>query len=116
MATRKLLYHFDRAPYGTVFYTEGWRAAVGAIAGIDEHEVTLLLQSDGVYYGLKGADRAENQGYEISLKKAGTQFYVVQEDLEARGISQDELADDMTVIPRADTFKLYEDADFNLDW
>ncbi len=116
MATKKLLYHFNRAPYGTVFYTEGWRAAVGAMAGIDEHEVTLLLQSDGVYYGLKGADRAENQGYEMTMKKSGTKFYVVQEDLETRGISQDELAEDMMVIPRADTFKLYEDADFNLDW
>ncbi len=42
--------------------------------------------------------------------------YVVKEDLEARGISQGELADDMTVIPRADTWKLYQEADFNLDW
>ena len=116
MGTKKLLYHFNRAPYGTVFYTEGWRAAVGAIAGFDEHEVNLLLQGDGIFYALKNVDRSENLGYEISLKKAETKFYVVREDLEARDISQGELADDMTVISRADTWKLYEEADFNLDW
>jgi len=77
MATRKLLYQFNRTPYGNVFYTEGWRAAVGATAGIDEHEVTLLLQGDGVYYALKGADRAENLGYEGTLKKAGVKYFVV---------------------------------------
>jgi len=116
MATKKLLYHFNRLPYGTVFHTEGWRAAVGATAGIDEHEVTILLQGDGIYYALKEASRAENLGYEGTLKKAGTKYYVVKEDLEARGISHDEVANDMNLIPRADTGKLYHEADFNLDW
>jgi sulfur relay protein TusB/DsrH len=116
MATRKLLYHFNRPPYGTVFQTEGWRAAVGATAGIDEHQVTLLMQADGVYYALKGADRAENLGYEGTLKKAGVKFYAVKEDLEARGISQNELATDITLITKEETGKLYQDADFCLDW
>lgn len=116
MATKKLLYHFNRAPYGTVFYTEGWRAAVGATAGIDEHKVTLLFQGDGVYYCLKGADRAENLGYENTLQKAGVKYYVVQEDLASRHISQEEVAKDMEIIPRADTWRLYAEADFNLDW
>lgn len=116
MATRKLLYQFNRPPYGTVFYTEGMRAAVGATAGIDEHEVILLFQADGIYYCLKDVDRSENLGYEGTLKKAGVQYYAVKEDLEARGISQDELADDVTVVSRADTWKFYQEADFNLDW
>jgi sulfur transfer complex TusBCD TusB component (DsrH family) len=50
------------------------------------------------------------------LKKFGVPHYVVREDLEARGISEDELADDMKVISRADTFKLYQEAEFVLDW
>lgn len=116
MATKKLLYHFNRAPYGTVFYTEGWRAAVGATAGIDEHEVTLLFQGDGVYYCLAGAERAENLGYEATLKKAGVKYYVVKEDLESRNILKDEIASDMNVIERENTLRLYLEADFNLDW
>lgn len=116
MATRKLLYHFTRPPYGNVFQTEGWRAAVGATAGIDEHEVTILLQGDGIYYALKNADRAENLGYEKTLQRSDTKYYVVKEDLAARDVSEDEIADDMTVIERADTWSLYEEADFNLDW
>jgi len=116
MATKKLLYHFNRPPFGTVFYTEGWRAAVGATAGIDEHEVTILMQGDGVYYALKGTDRTENLGYEATLNKIGVKYYVVKEDLENRSISQNEIANDMTIISRADTWKLYQEADFNLDW
>ncbi len=116
MATKKLLYHFNRPPFGTVFYTEGMRAAVGATAGIDEHEVTLLFQGDGIYYCLKNVDRTENLGYEGTLKKADVKYYAVQEDLEVRNVSQNELAGDITVIPRADTWKLYQEADFNLDW
>lgn len=116
MATRKVLYHFNRPPFGTVFYTEGMRAAVGATAGIDEHEVSILFQGDGVYYCLKDADRAENQGYEGTLKKAGVNYFAVEEDLKARGVGKDELADDITVVPRAETWKLYDEADFNLDW
>jgi len=116
MATKKLLYSFMRPPFGTVFYTEGWRAAVGATAGIDEHEVTILMLGDGVYYSLKNVDRAENLGYEQTLQKAGVKYYAVKEDLDARGISDNELADDITVIPRTEAYKLYEEADFNLDW
>lgn len=116
MATKKLLYHFNRPPHGTVFNTEGMRASVGAVAGIDEHEVTILFQADGVYYCLKDVDRSENMGYEITLKKSGVRNFAVKEDLEARGISEDEIADDMTPISRADAFKLYQEAEFILDW
>lgn len=116
MATKKLLYHFNRPPYGTVFQTEGWRAAVGAIAGIDEHNVTILMQGDGVYYSLKNADRKENLGYEETLKKAGTKVYAVKEDLEARGILNNEIAEDISVIPASDIKRLYEESDFALDW
>jgi sulfur relay protein TusB/DsrH len=116
MATRKLLYHFNRPPHGTVFNTEGMRASVGAVAGVDEHEVTILFQKDGVYYSLKDVDRSENMGYEVTLKKFEVKSYVVNEDLKARGISEEEIADDMTVISREDAFKLYQEAEFILDW
>ncbi|MEW6007468.1 MAG: DsrH/TusB family sulfur metabolism protein [bacterium] len=116
MATKKLLYHFNRPPYGTVFQTEGWRAGVGAIAGIDEHEVVILMQGDGVYYALKDADRKENLGYEQTLKKVDTKVYAVSEDLEKRGISLNEIAPDITLIKASETLRLYEEADFNLDW
>jgi sulfur relay (sulfurtransferase) DsrF/TusC family protein len=116
MATRKLLYSFMRPPFGTVFYTEGWRAAVGATAGIDEHEVTILMAGDGVWYALKGVDRAENAGYEQTLKKAGVKYYAVREDLAEQGISEDEVAEDVEIIERKRAAELYADADFNLDW
>ena len=37
MAEKTVLVNICRAPFGTVFYTEGLRAGVGVSAGIDEN-------------------------------------------------------------------------------
>ena len=58
MAEKKVLINICRAPFGTVFYTEGLRAGVGVSAGIDENIPTILFQSDGVFYCLKDVDKS----------------------------------------------------------
>jgi sulfur relay (sulfurtransferase) DsrF/TusC family protein len=116
MGSKKLLYHFNRAPHGTIFWTEGFRAAVGATAGIDEHKVTILFQADGVWYTLKNIDKRENDGYLQTLEEAGTEYYVVKEDLEKRGIGEDEVQENIRIIPREEALALYKEADFILDW
>jgi len=117
MAEKNILCHFNRAPFGTIFNTEGFRAAVGCAAGIDEHKATLLFQGDGVYYALKDVDRTENRGYMGTLKDLECDnYFVVSEDLDARGIGSDEIADDMKVISRDESVKLYGEADVIMDW
>ena len=96
---------------------EGLRAAVGCAAGIDEHRATLLFQGDGVFYALKDVDRTENQGYMGTLKDLDcANYFVVSEDLDSRGIRSNELSDDMKVISRYESVKLYEEADVIMDW
>lgn len=116
MAEKKVLINFCRAPFGTVFYTEGLRAAVGVCAGIDDNIPTVLFQSDGVFYCLKDADRSDALIYFESLKEMETKLYSVKEDLDERGISEDELAPDITVIPRERAFELFQENDFNMDF
>ncbi len=116
MAEKKVLINICRAPFGTVFYTEGLRAAVGASAGIDENISTVLFQSDGVFYCLKDVDRTDSQAYFQSYKDIGTKLYAVKEDLEERGITEPELASDIEVISRDRAFELFQENDFNMDF
>jgi len=116
MSEKKVLINLCRAPFGTVFYTEGLRAVVGVSAGIDENIPTVLFQSDGVYYCLKEVDRTDSLAYFHSFKDMETKLYVVKEDLEERGISETELAPDMTVITRGRAFELFKENDFNMDF
>jgi sulfur relay protein TusB/DsrH len=116
MAEKRILYHFNRPPHGTIFWTEGMRAAVGAVAGMDEHKVDLLFQGDGVYHALKDMEEAENQGYLPSLEDADVKYYVVDEDLKERGIATNELKDRFEVIDRAKAASLFKEADMNSDW
>ena len=116
MGEKKVLINICRAPFGTVFYTEGLRAGVGVSAGMDENIPTVLFQSDGVFYCLKGADRTDALAYFESYKGMGTGLFAVREDLEARGIAESELADDIKVISRSEAFNLFRENDVNMDF
>jgi sulfur relay (sulfurtransferase) DsrF/TusC family protein len=116
MAEKKVLINICRAPFGTVFYTEGLRAAVGTSAGIDENIPTILFQSDGVFYCLKDVDRTDARAYFESYKTMGTKLYAVKEDLDERGITGAELAPDIEVISRDKALGLFQENDFNMDF
>ncbi len=116
MGQKKVLVNISDAPFGNIFYTEGLRAAVGVSAGIDENIPTVLFQADGVYYCLKGVDRTDSMAYFESMKGLGTKLYAVKEDLEARAITGDELAEDITTIPRQKAFQLFSENDVNMDF
>jgi sulfur transfer complex TusBCD TusB component (DsrH family) len=85
-------------------------------AGIDENIPTVLFQSDGVYYCLKNVDRTDALAYFQSYKDMGTLLCVVKEDLDERGISEAELADDISVISKEKAFELFQENDFNMDF
>jgi tRNA 2-thiouridine synthesizing protein C len=116
MAERKVLISFNRPPYGSIYYTEGLRAAVGTTAGIDEHRVDMIFLGDGIYFCLKNVDRTDTVKYITTLSQAGSKLYVEEESLNARNISKDKLADDVEVIPRKRVLELYKEADFNIDF
>ena len=116
MGEKKVLINICKAPFGNIFYTGGLRAGVGASAGIDENIPTILFQSDGVFYCLKDVDRTDSLAYFQSYEGMGTGLFAVKEDLDQRNISEDELAADITVIPRKKAFELFQENDFNMDF
>ena len=116
MAERNVVVTMHHAPYGTIFYTEGLRAAVGTTAGIDEHQVTVIFLGDGVLYALKDVERTDSLHYLETLKAVGASLYVEAESMEALFIDPGSLSDDVTVIPRSRVSELLLAADHTLDF
>lgn len=116
MAQRRILFTINHAPFGSVHYTEGLRAVVGATSGIDEHTVDVVYLGDGVYFGLKKVDRADSTKYINTLAQSGYRLKAEQESLDARGIAREELADDIEVISRDAVRELVARADFTIDF
>ncbi len=116
MAEKHVLFTFNHAPYGSIWYNEGLRAVVGVTSGIDEHTVDVVYLGDGVYFGLKGVDRADSARYLGTLAKSGYKIKAEKESLDARGIKPAELAEDVEVVSRADVLQLIQKADLTIDF
>jgi sulfur relay protein TusB/DsrH len=116
MGQRHVLITLNREPYGSIFYTEGLRAAVGVTSGIDEHTVDVLYLGDGVYFALKDVDRSDSAKYLSTLSAQGANLKVEREALQARNISDSDLADDVEVISRDDVLQLVRRADATIDF
>jgi sulfur relay (sulfurtransferase) DsrF/TusC family protein len=115
MSERNVVVTMHHAPYGTIFYTEGLRAAVGATAGIDEHQVTVVFLGDGALYALKDVERTDSLHYLETLKAVGASLYVEAESLEARSIEPGALYEDVEVIPRSRVSEIILAADHTFD-
>lgn len=116
MGQKKVLIHFSKPPFGTAFYSEGLRAALGVTSGVEDNIPTVLFQSDSVFYCLKQVDRTNIQSYFEIFRAYKTKFYAVKEDLAERGISGADLADDITVISREQALALFHENDFSMDF
>lgn len=116
MVQRHVLFTFAHAPFGTVGYAEGLRAALGATSGVEEHTIEALYLGDGVYFALRGLDRSDTSKYLEALFAQGVRPKVERESLEARGIAREEVAEDLEIIPRSEVLALLARADHIIDF
>lgn len=116
MAQRNVLVTINRPPFGSIYYTEGLRAAVGVTSGVDENKVTVAYLGDGVYFALTGVDRKDTERYLDTLKKQGVRLVVQKESLKERGIKETEVDTGFEILPIKEIFKLLQEADFTMDF
>ena len=94
-----------KAPYGSVYTAEGFRAVMGI--GIFEMDVALVFADDGVFALLKGQDpealdmQPLGDGFSMLPEFGVEEFYVHAPSLEARGLSTDDLAIDVQLLDNA---------------
>ena len=125
----KILSIVERAYHGTIEEQDDtilWISHMVKDAGAD---ISILLRGNAVNYCVKGQDASGLSFGEVKLEvpptldtdvtnliNAQVPTYVVKEDLEDRGIRQEELAPGLKVISRGEVADLYDSHDSIWHW
>ncbi len=103
---KKFMFVNRKAPYGTIYALEALEVVL--ISAAFEQDVSMAFVDDGVYQLMKGINSEGTElknfsktyraldGYDIE------KLYVEQESLEARGLTEDDLLVDVTVMSAAE--------------
>jgi tRNA 2-thiouridine synthesizing protein C len=114
-AIKKFMFVNRKAPYGTVYALEALETVL--ITAAFDQDVSLVFLDDGVYQLKKGQQtkgiETKNfsptyralDGYDIE------KLYVEKESMDARGLTEDDLLVDVTVLSKDEMGKLMEEMD-----
>jgi tRNA 2-thiouridine synthesizing protein C len=114
-AIKKFMFVNRKAPYGTVYALEALETVL--ITAAFDQDVSLVFMDDGVFQLKKGQQtkgiETKNfsptyralDGYDIE------KLYVEKESMEARGLTEDDLLVDVTVLDRAAMGTLMDEMD-----
>jgi tRNA 2-thiouridine synthesizing protein C len=117
---KKFMFVNRTAPYGTVYALESLEVVL--ISAAFDQDVSLVFLGDGVWQLKKGQQtkgiETKNfsptyralEGYDVE------KLYVEQESLAARGLSEEDLIVDVTVLSSAELGKLMEEQDVVLSF
>lgn len=117
---KKFMFVNRKAPYGTIYALESLEVVL--ITAAFDQDVSLAFLDDGVYQLKKGQQtkgiETKNfsptyralEGYDIE------KLYVERESMEARGLAEEDLLVDVTVLSRAEMGSLMEEQDVLLSF
>ena len=117
---KKFMFVNRKAPYGTIYALESLEVVL--ISAAFDQDVSLAFLDDGVYQLKKGQQtkgiETKNfsptyralEGYDIE------KLYVEKESLDARGLTEDDLLVDVTVLSSAEMGKMMDDMDVVLSF
>ena len=117
---KKFMFVNRKAPYGTIYALESLEVVL--IAATFDQDVSLVFLDDGVYELAKGQDTAgigiKNHsktyraldGYDVE------KLYVERESLQARGLTEEDLLVDVTVLDRDELAALMQQQDVVLSF
>ncbi len=112
---KKFMFLNRKAPHGTVYALEGLEVVL--ITAAFDQDVSLVFTDDGVYQLMKGVDTKGIEvkdfsktyraldGYDIE------KLYVDQPSLDARGLTEDDLIVDVTVLSDDEMKNLMDEQD-----
>lgn len=117
---KKFMFVNRKAPYGTIYALESLEVVL--ITAAFDQDVSLAFLDDGVYQLKKGQQtkgiETKNfsptyralDGYDIE------KLYVEKESMEARGLAEEDLLVDVTVLSREEMGRLMEEQDVLLSF
>ena len=117
---KKFMFLNRKAPHGTVYALEGLEVVL--ITAAFDQDVSMVFTDDGVFQLMKGIDTKgievkdfsktyrALEGYDIE------KLYVEKESMDARGLTEDDLLVDVTVMSRAEMGELMDQQDVVLSF
>jgi tRNA 2-thiouridine synthesizing protein C len=117
---KKFMFVNRKAPYGTIYALESLEVVL--ITAAFDQDVSLVFLDDGVYQLKKGQ---QTKGIEIKNFSPTyraldgydvEKLYVEKEAMEARGLTEDDLLVDVTVLSRAEMGALMDQQDVVLSF
>src|SRR3569832_473712 len=99
---KKFMFLNRKAPHGTVYALEGLEVVL--ITAVFDQDVSMVFTDDGVYQLMKGVDTKVIEIKDFSKTYRALEgyfidyFYVDQVSLDARGLTEDDLIVDVTVL------------------
>ena len=117
---KKVMFVNRKAPYGTIYALESLEVVL--ISAAFDQDVSLAFVEDGVWQLKRGQQtkgiETKNfsptyralEGYDVE------KLYVERESLEARGLAEDDLLVDVTVLSSAEMGKLMDEQDVVLSF
>jgi tRNA 2-thiouridine synthesizing protein C len=117
---KKFMFVNRSAPYGTVYALESLEVVL--ISAAFDQDVSLVFVEDGVWQLKKGQQTKgiETKNFSPTYRALDgydvEKLYVERESLAARGLTEDDLLVDVTVLAAADLGKLMEEQDVVLSF
>ena len=117
---KKFMFVNRKAPYGTIYALESLEVVL--IAATFDQDVSLVFLDDGVYELAKGQDtqgigiKNHSKTYRALDGYDVEKLYVERESLEARGLSEDDLIVDVTVLSSGELGRLMDEQDVVLSF
>jgi len=117
---KKFMFVNRKAPYGTIYALESLEVVL--ITATFDQDVSLVFLDDGVYELVKGQDTKATgiknhsktyralEGYDVE------KLYVERESMAARGLGEDDLIVDVTVLSTAELADLMASQDVVLSF
>ena len=120
MTQKKFMFVNRKAPYGSIYALESLEVVL--ITAAFDQDVSLVFVDDGVYQLKKGMQTKgiETKNFSPTYRALDgydvEKLYVERESLEARGLGEDDLLVDVTVLSSAEMGKLMEEQDVVLSF
>ena len=117
---KKFMFVNRKAPYGTIYALESLEVVL--ITATFDQDVSLVFADDGVYELMKGQDtkgigiKNHSKTYRALEGYDVEKLYVERESLEARGLTEDDLLVDVTVLGSAELGALMAEQDVVLSF
>lgn len=115
MTTKKFMFVNRKSPFGSIYALESLEVVL--ITAAFDQDVSLAFVDDGVYQLKKGMQTKgiETKNFSPTYRALDgydvEKLYVEKESLDARGLSEDDLAVDVTVLSSAEMGELMETQD-----